>query len=167
MNIFAHALIIACIFSGCARTPKHIKAIRKTGKILNTELRKNYGLLPIRFGGDFHEKIHEVHLDYELFESVDLARAKSYVGLCVDGMRKEMDCDTELRPYLQQYPVPANKISVSIAFLDAETKRFQEGTSIAQVECNEGVLSYFRFDKNLKRLTLIKEEPLLAAPQTS
>ncbi|MCH9611622.1 MAG: hypothetical protein S4CHLAM102_00920 [Chlamydiia bacterium] len=151
-------VMIACVFSGCARQPAHIKAIRKASRHFNKRVEQVYGLLPVRFGGDFNQRIKEVHLDYEFSQAVDRERARNFIYLCVNGMAEHVNRDRDVRPYLYSYPLPHEKISVSIAFVQPGTHQFDPESEVAHVEYNEGVISYYQLAENGIGLSKFAEE---------
>lgn len=158
MNALLGTLLISCIFSSCARTPDHIKAARKSTKHFNERVEKAYGLHSIRFGGNFAQRIREVHLDYEFAQAVDIDHARTLIELCINGVQDQLNKDKEVRPYLYNYPFTPNQLSISIAFVVPGYHKFIPGAKVAQVEFTDGLITYYRYNTTTDKLEAFYQE---------
>lgn len=147
---------IACIFSACAKPPAYVKSADNVTKSFNDVILQERALFSLGSGGYFSgNKVEALYADYETFSAYSKEDARTLLLETVTEFVNYINQDECVRKYLTEYPVTAQNVSVSIAFVDGNHNPFD---SLAQIHLYGGKIFYSTFDKSKKAYLAFEQE---------
>jgi len=167
--------LILFLFSfllGCSpflhQSPRYIKFAHKitaeTAKKLQTEKK----LYLIGTGGQMMHDIQMMAMDFNYYQEVDLNTARELLMYVVNEYLAAINNNTEVRPYLHEYPFTAKNIETTI-FIYGPNRRDLPQEKICRVKCIKGRFDYYNglddynpiyretYDEALQRISMAQQ----------
>lgn len=105
-------------FSGCFY-------IKETDRIVSSvlkDLEKKEKIYLFGYGGAFRDDVEEINLSFSTKKNVDIQKARRLIIYIAETLLKKINSNTQIRPYLHNYPFTNNNLKVSIHFNDKNDK---------------------------------------------
>ena len=152
--------LVAFILIGCSSSisQKEIFAHRVSANY-SQKLRNQEQMILQGKGGSRMNKITLLFYDYACPKLVELDEARSITMRCIEVFLNTINNDTDIRPFLANYPCSPISLELIITFYPFEpTNPFAKQSFICTVFFAEGILFYRKFDVDQqKRVTILTE----------
>lgn len=152
-------LIIFFLFSECIiyASPKYIKLVdRVTAKYVK-ELKKEQKMFLCGYGGRLMTDVEQIDLSFEVKRQATIEEARILFVEIAENYLTRVNADTELRPYLRNYPFTIDNLELGLAFVDHQLN-FQLDLAYVMYCKRTGHIVYNKHEPN-KPLETIYEEP--------
>ena len=100
--------------------------------------------------------VSKVSLEFRTIKTCDIATSRKIIVDCIETWNDMINSDEEIRPYLHQYPFPADKVEIGISFYEKNGNRPSE--SVAYAFTLKGKIYYCRHNPEIPDLEDIWEE---------
>ncbi len=158
-------LVIACIFSGCAKAPPYVRATDVTMKQYCTIVAAQYHIKSLGFGGFFeHDKINGFYADFESSRNLSKEEAKDLLTSLVTVCVKQVNHDGSLAKHFAKTPITYENISISIGFVGDDRVPYHE---LSQIHLFESKIFYSTYDPNQKTYVCTQSEALSLENETA
>ena len=111
-------VIISCVFSACAKPPKHVQEGLRVSERFSDQMEIEHTFTSLGSGGEFQEKVSGFYADFETIIPYVKEEARELLASCTSTFLAKINEDEGVRPFLSKYPVTSDQISISIAFVD-------------------------------------------------
>ena len=149
-------MIVACIFSSCARAPEHVRKCDEVGKGFAKEMQKEEGFSLLGVGGIYGKTtVDQLYVDFEVDKEVSLEEARALLQKTATQFIDYINKNKAFSIYLTRSPVSIKEISVSVAFVDKDRSPRKE---IAQVHLYNQEISFSTYHKEDKQYLSIEKE---------
>jgi hypothetical protein len=156
MSLLRQFICVGCIFSACAKPPPHAKEAQNVVKEFGLQIEHAIGLHSLGSGGFYtNKKVDSFYIDFEIVKNLSEAEAKALLKEVVETLVTFVNQNESVRPYLKNYPISANEISVSIAFIDEKRAPQKE---LSQIHLFDGVIYYSKFIAEKKEYSPYEQE---------
>lgn len=132
-------------------TPEYITLLHKTTAQFNKELSQEHQLLCRGYGGRLMNDISGVTQHYLAVKKCDVPTARRLVVSSIEKLAAMINANPQLHPFLNQYPFPADRIHVSIAFVNEKSHAYTDG-SVTYVTARDNKIFYAKYDPIKGRL---------------
>jgi len=147
-NFFKYVVAIA-VFSflfGCSscghQSPRYVilahEITEKTGK----ELKAQKNLYLIGTGGGMMDDIQMMAMSFNYYQEVDLKKARELLVYVVSQYLLAINGNTEVRPYLHEYPFTAKNVEIRMWIYKPDRSRLTSD-KIYYISAINGVLNYY------------------------
>ena len=128
--------------------------------VLKKEVHEQYGLDCCSRGGSMPYDVLTINVGFESKKLLTINEARIIFVNIYERFRNIINENENIRPFLREYPFPAERIQVSIKFYPAlKSKANILGTELVYVSCIKGEIGYYRDDESGCRLAELKVEP--------
>ncbi len=156
MSLLRQFICVGCIFSACAKPPPHAKEAQGVVKEFGDQIEHSKGLHSLGSGGIYtNKKIDSFYIDFEIAKKLSEAEAKTLLKETVEMLISFVNQNKSVRPFLKNFPISANEVSVSIAFVDEKRTPLKE---FSQIHLFEGVVYYSKFITEKKEYSSYEKE---------
>jgi hypothetical protein len=104
---------------------------------------KKYGIYCENYGGRISSQIEEVGVSLVRKKSTPLQKARQYEVEITHMLLDIINSNTQLRPFLSQYPFTARQTPIRIVCYDKKGMPFQDGSVTTTIQ-KEGKIGYYR-----------------------
>lgn len=151
-------LYVACIFSACAKPPAHVKQTDNVMKPFVKTQEVQYALHGLGQGGYFTgNQIDMFYADFDTTLSLSEEGAKELLYNITMNLKHVINTNEAISPYIKDYPVTIDQISLSIGFVDAHKKPREQ---LSQVHLYKGEVYYSSYNTEENTYISYKQEPL-------
>jgi hypothetical protein len=153
------------LFSGCERVFFRPKSKMSTKQQLINEVRqkaavqlkKEKNLIPIGTGGQAMNEIVMLAIDFLYYQPVEVENGRKLLIEAVDDFIKVVNAETQIHPYLKNYPFEPKNIEIIIFLKNLDGSQIVPG-KLCCLSALNGVLQYEIRDLETGRLTTLYEE---------
>lgn len=153
---FIVSVILILISSSCQNKCDYGDITRGIMSSYSKELYKSKGFDLIGSGGATADDVKVISLHYWNHRLVDLAEARILYVNAVEDFIKLVNANTEIRPYLHDYPITIRNLEFTLGFVDDEYNHVRN-KRIAYISTINEIVYYRIFTKN--DLVNIHQEP--------
>lgn len=107
------------------------------------EMQAAYGLERWSIGGKIGNGIEEIGAKFTGFQPASQEEARQLLLLVTEKLLSLVNNNSELRPYLKEYPFPPNRLKLLICFRNNRYVRYRDG-SMESVILEENGITYFQ-----------------------
>jgi len=139
--IAVFSFLVVCFFLGHSEQDYEKiadKITDKTGKKLKAQ--KNLYLAGT--GGQMMDDIQMMAMSFDYYQEVDLKTARKLIVYATNEYLSAINNNTEIRPYLHEYPFTAKNIEVNI-FIYKPDKSKLSPEKIYCIDCMKGRIEYY------------------------
>ena len=155
-------LIVACIFSSCARAPEHVRKCDEVGKEFAEKMQREEGFSLLGLGGVYGKTtIDQLYIDFEVNKEVSIEEGRELLQKAAKKFIDHINAKEGFSKYLTNFPVSSKEISVSIGFVDKSRIPRNE---IAQVDLYNEEFSFSTYSKEENRYISIQKEVCFLFP---
>jgi hypothetical protein len=160
MKFFGHLtlLLMVCLLTSFSKEneiEKRNKFFYKALAAMTGEIKASYDFRITCSGGSTLEGVRNFSFDVEVPQSITFEEARMYVVSCLEIALRAVNSFSEIRPYLVEYPFPADRINFGLYILSNEKKN----NVVDTIYFSHGMFSYFSRNENGER-ELLSEESL-------
>ena len=98
--------------------------------LLKKHVEKEYGLRCYGRGGSMPYDVMSLTVDFQSKEEVTIERARELVVPICEKFLKIVNSHEDIRPFLREYPVPVNRLTLTINFKELPNEDFAD-----RIEC--------------------------------
>jgi hypothetical protein len=124
----------------------------KTAEILS----KKYNLVPIGTGGSAMYDIKRLALSFNCYRLLSIEQARGLIVTCVQEYLYQINTNTEIRPFLQNYPFAPKNIEIYIYLYRPDQQEIAYGQLWSAAALNGKI--YYKTPKSEYQLEVLKEE---------
>jgi hypothetical protein len=133
-------------FMGCETEPEHVKlAHRFRAQFINYAQKKHH-LVCFGEGGGLMNQINEFDLYFYASGEKSIDELRMLMAFVINDFLSQINSNEQIKPFLAEYPFPANRLTLSIALLGDDRKPIinngNETTLITNVFLLKGKLYY-------------------------
>jgi hypothetical protein len=155
-------IILACIFSSCAKAPEHVKKCDEVTKEFAKKMQNEEGFSILGVGGIYGKTtVDQLYVDFELDREVSIEEARELLQSFAKKFISHINQKKEFSKYLRISPISAKEISMSIAFIGKDRVPKSE---IAQVDLYNQEITFSTYQKKEKQYLPIEKEPFFCDP---
>lgn len=150
MKNFVIALLIISLLPSCVRsfnnsTYNYYSRAREIVTPYSIYLKKTKGLGVTGIGGSMASDFKVFTIIYAGEQKHNVSTARQLYVEIKEELMARFNADTEIRPYLQNFPVTAENVDLDLTFEDQYGKR-EQGGNIAFVFTAKGYIFYKTYD---------------------
>jgi len=144
-------------------TPAYIYYVNEVENEFVKEAVNKYGLMCYFSGGAMPYDVERVSIGFIKHAPYNLEETRTLLVTLVREYQKKINQHEKLRPFLREYPFPAERVGVSLAFRDENSKNYKDSIGLA-LNCSKGIF-YEVNDEKTDRYVNIKKETFEEAEQ--
>jgi hypothetical protein len=110
------------------------------------------------FGGGLMGDIQKINLGFDVMAELDIDQTRILIVKKEEEFLSMLNVNREVRPYLHEYPFPANRFELKMGFRKKDGS-YVDTPNIAYVSILSGVIYYRIYDKAKKEYKRIYSEP--------
>lgn len=102
-----------------------------SNKLINAFIKEavgKFGVICQSFGGEQASDIKTFYVQFEVNEKGTIERAQELLVLLTEMFKDSINLNSEIRPYLREYPFPSSRVQVSLSFYDAKGNIRNDGS---------------------------------------
>lgn len=135
---------IACIFSGCMKSPPHVKATDVAMKKYTEQVSQTKNLKVLGCGGFFEQDhVRAFYADFESDQNMSKEDAKNLLTDLVQTCLEQLNHDGNLIQFVQKQSLDKGDVSISIGFVDKNRNPYPE---LSQIHLFENKVHYSTYD---------------------
>lgn len=151
--------VLTAFFSGCCADFPHVEAAHKFSNKFTSRIEKKYDIICHGSGGAMVDNIKQVITKFTCYEKVNVDQARYMFVNIMEQYLLEINQDLEIRPYLEQYPVPIEGYGLSIAFVDSHYQLRSSSNVTYVFLTKQGYIIYDSWDDEKNQFELLCKEP--------
>jgi len=139
-------------------SPNYVKYTNQITSQFIKEMRREYNLFCSGTGGGMPYDVREVAVIFVSHQEVSIEEAREMLVHCTEALRSKINTHEKIRPFLREYPFPAERVEITISFRDEKNQYYgKEGVDfVFQVN---GKIHYEKFQRGRETFKGIAEEP--------
>lgn len=157
MRIYTLAFLFLSSCMSSRESNDYIALLSKTRSQINMAVLEEHQLVCRGYGGALMHDIAEVSQDYLSMKKCDVNSARQLMVSCVEKLKEMINNNSEIRHFLHEYPFPANRIEITIAFVDDTGEHVSDG-SVAYASFINGKIKYSKFNRETDKLEKLSRE---------
>lgn len=109
------------------------------------KMKNEKGLVLLGFGGGLMSDVENIGIDFDTYQILDLDLARKLFVETKEKLRDIVNRDKRIRPYLREYPFPADRVEIVIASRQP-VGNSKLSDNITFIHSHKGKISYFKHD---------------------
>ena len=156
-------LVLATVLIGSAwyivkRENDYFTHLNRITKKFIGEMEENCGLSCSALGGELSGNIKSISLTFLCFQKKTIEEAREIEIYCVEHFREMINSNEKIRPYLEKFPFPSERVEIMICFCREGFKYFPTEESISLVmSCREQLYYMVIFNDHRPNQTVLEE----------
>ncbi len=156
--MFRLTLVLACIFSACARAPAHVKATDVAMKKFCQKASQDKQIKMLGCGGFFDErKVRGFYADFESNKQLSKEEARALLTDLVSTCIHDLNLEEKLLSYVIKTPISFDHVSISIVFVGDDRKPYSQ---LSQIHIFENKVYYSVYDVSQNAYVCTQSETL-------
>ncbi len=135
----------------------YLKYVSEITKSTGAEMEKEFDLVYIGGGGRMPNDVEEIDLKFIAYRKGTIKEAREIEVTGTEKLVKKINEHENLRPYLREYPVKADRAYISVAFRKKDNTRYSDG-SVALAFQARNSLFYRQENPNTENLEPLFQE---------
>ena len=122
------------------------------------EMEKEYGFSCFSIGGSLAGNVKEVSVKFYCYEKKSIEEARNLEIDCVERFCELINFHKKIRPHLEEFPFPSERVEIMICFCKKDLKKFPPEESISSVmSCREKLIYKVIFNDHRPNQTVLRE----------
>jgi len=156
--LFLLAFLTASTWYVVKRENNYFTHVNRVTKRFIREMEKEHGYTCFSVGGSFPNNIKEISVKFYCYEKKSIEEARKLEVECVERFCEIINSYKKIRPYLEEFPFPSEKVGVVICFCQKDLTRFSPEESISLItNCREKLYYTIIFNDQRPNQTILEE----------
>lgn len=151
-------VLVASSWYLAKRENNYFTHLNRITKKFIAEMQKDYSLSCSTMGGELTRNVKKVTLSFFCFEKKTIEEARELEVHCVERFCEMINSNEKIRPYLEKFPFPSEKVEIMIHFYKEDLTNYSPEESISLVmNCRENLYYMVVFDDHRPDQTVLEE----------